>query len=250
MFLLHTPHGLFYSAGKVGSQTLASIPNSKTLAMLSLAGDFNKVAHRHLIKNNDPIIFVIREPTARMRSGLYEIIAKQLYFRALAVQSCYETNTEYLQSHAKLFYQTDFWNAVIYHPMALSPTWNTNSQMPSVRWQYHVGNWLEDVIAVQEFTTSIGKSSTIVDISQLTPYLNSKGIQHTYNNDSEDIVYWFEHIIPEHHKDFFNSINSKKIKHAFNQALDLYDEKYGFIDNYLQSEIAIYQQLYSQSVKF
>jgi hypothetical protein len=255
MFLLQTPHGLFYTAGKIGTRTLLTISDSTEHTRYGGNCAVRTHARRWVELNTDRyqnVIFVIREPESRFRSGLYEIIVKQLYLRELAMHSAFEKNTECLQSHCDLFYREEFWNNIMYHAMGLGP-WHDDFHkvIPGVRrWQFHVGNWLNDIFAVQQHADEFGKNTEVVHVDQLTPYLSSKGISHSRKNNSEDAAFWFKDIIPAHHLAFFSNIDSAAIKQAFNSAVDRHNHLHGsYMQRYLENEIAAYQQLCSQTVK-
>lgn len=255
---------MFYSAGKVGTQTLNSIDNSVIIVPRQNGKRTTddprknavKIAQRKVIQTGLPITFVVRDPRSRFISGLYEIIAKHLHFYGLVLQSQSESDQQCLQSHVNLFYQQKFWQYVISHALRMSPNqWNSAESLNSSRWQYHVGNWLEDVQYLCSSMDNSGVSYDIVDITDLDQYLLKLNLTYSNRNRSGDLLYWFDDV-PDMHKDFFKSINTDLIMTAFAAGFDAAAQLetahggwYPF-EEYLAAESDIYQQLCSRTVKF
>jgi hypothetical protein len=254
MYIAISPTHLFYSAGKVGTQTLSNLegcsqvmPTVETKLLRKEAAAFIK---RRLITNRSKILtLVIRDPTSRFFSGLYEIIAKQIYGTNIVHHAYLHHNAETVQSHIDLFYDVNFWKVSLDMTLRLRPdVWDHDNDLASRRWQYHVGNWLTDVVDISSYAQELGITTEIVDIKQLTSYLKSRGLGYKHFNKSENMMYHLAfHSDP--YASIYANVDHSRIQQAFRAAYERIDHcTAAQFNNYLAPETELYLQLKSKSI--
>jgi hypothetical protein len=229
MLVLETDKFIFYTAGKIGSQTISSIPGTVPVTSPTRERNLQIAALRKEITGKQ-IVAVIRDPQSRMYSGLFEIIAKIVsapFIKKLVAQ---QANLDFLEDSV-------FWIMMLNQCIRLSPRiWKSDKQFDSVCWQYHVGNWLTDVETIVEMFSD----TIVLDLSDLSQFLTANQIEFTYMNK-------FSNVLPEH-----SSGNPDNIFSAFKSAVVAFcnEEKQNYINNYLQPEISAYNRLLAKSMKF
>lgn len=262
MFVLKAANIVFYSAGKIGTQTLSSIPVDPSRVQLApLMGMKVQEAttenlRRHasaqmkrMIVANCKAVAVIREPNSRFVSGIYEIIAKQVYGTAVEAHARITNDVDAVRSHISAFYSPKFWDLALDRCLRLRPrTWISDIELDCTRWQYHAGNWLADVVTVQEIAASLGKTVDIVDLPQLTGYLTQLGIEHTHANKRSNMMYRIAEISNEMAQ-LYATVDHNAIQTAFNTAYERIDHRTAAqFNNYLAPETELYLQLKSKSI--
>jgi hypothetical protein len=235
MLVLETDKFIFYTAGKIGTQTLFTIPNISAVSynITSNTGLRKKNLQLAILQKeitNKQIVAVIREPQSRMYSGLFEIISKIISGPFIQEMIAQRSNLDFLED-------SSFWTMMLNRCMKLSPRiWKSDKEFDSYRWQYHVGNWLADVETIAEtFSDTI-----VLDLNNLSDFLKANQIEFYHVNK-------FSNVLPEH-----SSGNPDNIFSAFKSAVVSFCKVEGqdYIDQYLQSEISAYNRLLAKSMKF
>ncbi len=249
MFVLDTPTQIFYSAGKIATQALRTIPDSKQLFPKPTTNLLRPAALRNikqkLISDPRSITVLIREPRDRFMSGLFELIAKHIYSPFIEFQISSKVDSEVLSKQIDVFYNSKWWDMAFDRCLRLAPhSWINNVELDSSRWQYHVGNWLEDVIELEKIAISLDKSINIVDIINLDSYLNSLGFTFRKRNRRRHFLF----ALNDKYTELYTSIDHRAIEIAFNEAysriaIDLHSK----FENYIETEVIIYNTILSTS---
>ena len=281
MFISRTPDHIFYSAGKTGTQTISSIPTTVQIVPIihpwalqnphllrgrvhpwtvqqtgHLRASALKEIGRIMTTNNTkriatPVTIIIREPTSRFISGLFEIIAKQTYAPWIELQVRAGVNPSLIEPQMDLWINPKFWDMAFDRILRLAPTtWEPSKELHSQRWQYHVGNWLSDVSVVEQYALELNTPISIVDISQLSLYLDSLGIEHKHWNKHSSMLHRLARDWPGY-EHLYQRMDHSAINTEFRAAYARLDA--GILaqfDNYLVEETAIYSQLKSKSIRF
>ena len=194
---------------------------------------------------------VIRDPKARFISGMYEIIAKQIYGVNVELLAEAGVDPDAVRRHIDLFYNTRYWHIALAQVLRLKPNnWESDKEISAVRWQYHVGNWLADVYKVVDIAADVGVPVEIVDISNLTPYLKNKGIEHLHLNKRENNMCKLADLSADY-ASIYNDIDHKAIQDAFAAAFENTAVEWNLpTKKYLESECKIYADLKSKSIRF
>ena len=153
MFISRTPDHIFYSAGKTGTQTISSIPTTVQIVPIihpwtclqtgHLRASALKEIGRIMATNNTkrivtPVTIIIREPTSRFISGLFEIIAKQTYAPWIELQVRAGVTPSLIEPQMDLWINPEFWDMAFDRILRLAPTtWEPSKELHSERWQYH-----------------------------------------------------------------------------------------------------------------
>lgn len=252
MFVLKAANIVFYSAGKVATQTLNSIPNSRQIIPLTTTENLRRDASVQMLRMivaDCKTVVVIREPISRFVSGVYEIIAKQVYGVAVEEHARITKDVDAVRSHISAFYSPDFWDVSLDRCLRLRPrTWISNIELDCTRWQYHAGNWLFDVVTLQENAAGLGKTVDIVDLPQLTGYLTQLGIEHKHANKRNNMMYRIASFSNEMAQ-LYATVDHDAIQTAFNTAYERIDPRIAAqFNDYLAPETELYLQLKSKSI--
>ena len=230
MHVLETENFIFYTAGKIGTRTLLTVPGIIDISQNQKYTDPLRKRNLELaIQRKEitgkQIVAVIREPQSRMYSGLFEIIAKIVSGPFIQEMSAQDADLSFLE-------EISFWSRMLGRCMKMSPRlWNPEKEFDSHRWQYHVGNWLVDVETISE----IFEDTIILNLSDLSEFLTSNSIEFSYTNK-------FSNVLPNN-----SSADSVKIYDAFKFAVDSFSTRTDNIQNYLQSEIYWYNILINKA---
>lgn len=249
MFIACTNKHLFFSSGKIGTRTILTIPDTTRIFP---AGEWNsdkikkrvmKAAIDCLSRNKHlhPIV-IVRHPTERYYSGLFEIIGKpiiEIWLRSYVYE---KINIIDVQKNLEIFKSKEFWVETIHHFYAMAPeSWNTGKELQNIKWQFHVGNWLDSAIYLKnEF------NATVVDIKNLTTFLHSNNYAPAIEKDNTildfaTVVYDFE----SPYNDI--KIPIDEIYITFKSAhLHLSTKWSKCINNYLGTELDLYNTLTNQ----
>lgn len=247
MFLAQTPSHIFYTAGKIGTQTLMSIPDiySIDIATKSYSHNLRKdtaiAIKRLLINDSRNITVIIRDPDSRFISGLYEITAKEIYGSLVVSQATLGAGIDAVKATVDLFYKTEFWEVALDKTLRLRPSiWQ--DQLDGYRWQFHVGNWLEDVTHLLNHAAQIGRNITIVDITDLSKYLKHHSLDFDHHN-SYDSMMWRLRLIPGY-DNFYSSIDQQRIRAAWTEAYhNTNKDLLEVFNQYLKPERNLYKAL-------
>lgn len=250
MFINQTFNYIFYSAGKTGTQTLASIPNSNTLLPPSqiINGTRNirkdAVTAMRRLMISDPrsnIAIIIRNPRSRFVSGMYEIIAKEIFGIMVVTQALMGTSVATVEENIEQFYKREFWDFALDKTLRLRPS-HWEDQLDGYRWQFHVGNWLADVEQTLDTADQLGRAVDLVDITQLSAYLDHKGIEYQHLNKNDSMM-WRLSTIPNF-ETVYSRVDHKLIQQSFNAGLDRINPKIKeMFDAYLEPESERYNRL-------
>lgn len=249
MFILTSPSHIFYTAGKIATQSLRTIPdsqqifpNSKTASLR--AGALTNIK-RMIAIDHRPITVVVREPRSRFMSGLFELVAKHIYSPFIEFQAALNVDSSTILNQISVFYNSKWWDLAFDRTLRLSPqTWIQTEELDSSRWQYHVGNWLADVVELESTAFKLDKKLNIVTIEDLSSYLTSLGLPARNRNKREHFLF----ALSENYEHLYNSIDHDAIHKAFNQAyanlaLDLRTK----FENYVNYDTSIYNKLLTNS---
>lgn len=230
MHILETDKFIFYTAGKIGTRTLLTIPGILDISQNEIHADpIRRRNLRFVIQRKEitgkQIVAVIREPQSRMYSGLFEIIAKIVSGPFIQEMSAQDADLSFLED-------SSLWSRMLERCMKMSPRiWDPNKEFDSHRWQYHVGNWLGDV----ETVSAAFNDTIILDLNDLSKFLNENLVEFTYKNK-------FSNVLPEN-----SSGNSAKIFQAFKNAVISFCQRRDYVDKYLESEIVLYNTLINRA---
>ena len=257
MFVCESSNYLFYSAGKIASQSLLALPDCKAYApplnqINGLRKDAISCIERLSVKNkNLQVTAVIREPKSRFLSGLFEIVAKQIYFSGIVTQAQLGYSAEWLAKQIDVFYNHLFWQDALSRTLHLKPNvWDSSLELSSHHWQYHCGNWLEDVYVVEKFLHSIGKSVTIIDVADLSKYLEVKNLPSYHFNTKENMFHRLDDL-GEPYKKIAETVNGTEIYNAFLKGYYTSQNVHlQAFESYLESECTVYQNLLSKIIRF
>lgn len=268
MFICKTPNHIFYSAGKTGTQTIGSIPSGiqivphfvpetaiwchqkrQYLRATALKEIVRIMANNNTKRITTPVTVIIREPTSRFISGLFEIIAKQTYAPWIELQANAGVNSSLIEPQMNLWVNPEFWDMAFDRILRLAPTtWEPSKELHSERWQYHVGNWLSDVSVVEQHALELNTPISIVDISQLSMHLDSLGIEYKHMNKSSSMLFSLARDWPYYY--LYQQMDHTAINTAFRAAYARLDARVlAQFDNYLVEETAMYSQLLSKSIQ-
>lgn len=229
MFILETASEIFYTSGKTGTRTLLTIPNSK-----------EKDSLKYPISK--PITILIREPYQRFVSGLFEI----------NIKSNFHIFSKYSQIHLEnnfpniipMFYDQNLWLELVNDSMKKVPKLKLGQRLSTIENDFHIGNWLDRANKNRLYW----HNHKIVDISDLTDYLNSKNYQFTIQNSIHDFML-SRLISTKIVKSLGLKIDVIKIKAAFKSAVDQCD-RIDEIKNYLSNETILYNKLFKEKINF
>lgn len=220
MIVLESPDFIFLTTGKIGTQTLSTVPEIVNHSRNenyygSLSSRAMDMAINLQNSKNKQLIILVRDPISRFNSGLFEIIAKLTYQPFIRL----------LQDTSPLFDPT-FWVRPIDDCLRLSPrVWNSKEEFSSHRWQYHVGNWLT---YAEQIADSIDNCK-IVDLTNLSSFLQSNKISFLHINKYTDIL-------P-------NEEDAKKVFSAFHKSFEYLPSRKKQIFDYLVDEQQTYKRL-------
>lgn len=261
MFIGKTPNHIFYSAGKTGTQTICSIPSMVQVVPIvghtvHLRASALKEIARIMATNNakrmaTPVTVIIREPESRFISGLFEIIAKQTYAPWIELQVRAGVDPILIAPQMDLWINPEFWDMAFDRILRLAPTtWEPDKELHSERWQYHVGNWLNDISVVEQYALELNNPITIVDISQLSLHLDSLGIENKHWNKSSSMLHRLARDFPGY-EHLYQKMDHAAINTAFRAAYNRLDTRIlAQFEHYLLEEKEIYKQLVSKSIRF
>jgi hypothetical protein len=230
MHVLETEQFIFYTAGKIGTRTLLTVPgirdvsrneiNSAPLRRRNL-----QLAIQRKEVTGKPVVAVVREPISRLHSGLFEIIAK-------IASGTFIQEMEKQNADISFLEDISFWSRQFERCIKMSPRiWIPDKEFDSHRWQYHVGNWLPDVETISETF----EDTIILNLHDLSKFLNSNGIEFTYTNK-------FTNVLSEN-----SSGNPAKIYQAFKNAVVEACQRRDYIEKYLEPEISSYNNLINKT---
>ncbi len=230
MHVLETEHFIFYTAGKIGTRTLLTVPGIRDVSRNEI--NSTPLRRRNLqlaIQRKEitgkPVVAVIREPTSRLHSGLFEVIAKIASRAFIYEMARQNADISFLED-------TSFWSQQFERCIRMSPRiWNPDKEFDSHRWQYHVGNWLTDVETISEtFDDTI-----VLNLHDLSKFLTSNNIEFTYTNK-------FTNVLPKN-----STGNPAKIFQAFRNAVIAESLAKDYIEKYLEPEISSYNNLINKT---
>lgn len=256
MFILTLPqrNHIFYSAGKVATQTLLSIEyktnllrRGQTMPLLDTV-DLRKeclVQMKFLMmRDSSNVSVIIRNPKDRFYSGLYEIIAKKIYGSNIE-HACLEgLSATSAKELIELMYNTNYWSNCLDDALRHRPAqWISSQGLGSQRWQYHVGNWLSDVYEVLDYARLFERNIKIVDVNSLSQHLNDLHLAFEIKNEKSSMMRKLGTMSQEY-KELHASIDHKKIQTAFMSALSSVDSSIlDSFDQYIKPEQEIYNNL-------
>lgn len=249
MFVACTNKHLFFSSGKIGTRTILSIPNI-TRIFPEGKWNSNKIKKRVLRtavdclsrnKHLQPIV-IVRHPLERYYSGLFEIIGKSVIEIWLRSYIHEKIDVIDIQKNLEIFKSKEFWAQTILHFYAMSPeSWDTGKELENIKWQFHVGNWLDSAIYLKnEF------NAMVVDIKNLTTFLHSNNYAPMHENDNAASE--FASVVNEFNYPYNNiKIPVDEIYTIFKSAqLNLSPAWNQCINNYLSPELEFYNTLTNQ----
>lgn len=227
MFLASTAKHIFYSAGKCGTSTITNLPdiknhhislnNLRRESKLRCAQIVNSCPHKQLV-------FVIRHPWDRLVSGLHQVICKRIF--SWPCEYLLDHNLTTIESMQNMLYDVAFWEKTIQNYMSLTPIfWNKNRDFSAPRVQYHYGNWLGDVVYLQE-----NYNHTVVLTDQLSNFL----IYHY----GETSVLNPKRVMFDHNK--YPEINGQLVFDSFLLGLKDYISD---LEQYIQNEVTYYHKI-------
>ena len=255
---------LFYSTGKIATTSITTLPNANRLiptrstlanhnnSNYSLRQEAIKCINRLVTKNDQlNVVIVIREPRDRFFSGLYEIIAKQLYISSLIKQAELGVEPDIIQRQIEIMYDPHFWHEILLRSLLLRPqVWIRDKELQSIQWHFHLGNWLADANQVFNNLTSLQKSVKIVDISNLSSFFIAHGLPNIEKNKKENLFEGLQHL-SDPYKNIANNTDSNKIYNSFISGYNMcHHTDHQRFDEYLEVECKIYKDLISKSVTF
>jgi hypothetical protein len=219
---------IFYTAGKIGTRTLMY-----TDGMIDITSPWDMHKESSLRKKtlnvvldrkeitSKKIVVLIREPVSRFHSGMFELTGKIFgapYIRQILLQG----------GDISFLNDPSFWSENIEQCLRFSSrTWSPHKEFESHRWQYHIGNWLHDAEIVSETCTD----SIILNIKDLSSFLNSHGIPDSHANK-------YSNIVPGEYE-----YDTKPVFNAFIQGLNLLTDRVLQVNNYLAPEKECYERL-------
>lgn len=245
MFIAATERHLFYASGKIGTQTLVSIPGITKLhpvggtIMPKLRKRTLSSAVKYLGQHPyTKLTVIVREPNERFRRGLFEIVAKQSNDFWITHFINQQRSTEFVETFIKTFECEQFWIDAIQRILALAPyNWEPETEFPSRRWQYHIGNWLTDA---EYLINSFG--ATVVDIKNLSSYLTAEGYSYRIDNTYKSFLSELLTPSPKPYCDI--AVPHDSILAAFESAYtQLPVTQTQKIQAYLQAEIETYNRI-------
>lgn len=231
MRLIETEQFLFYTAGKICTNTLFSIPGANEPSPHSgkrIRSTAMNAVRTQKNCSEKQIVILIREPIDRFYSGLFEMLVKTIarpYIREIIAQDLdlsFLTNSEMWAD-----YYLDC-NQLI------SGSWEANNEFDGPWWQYHIGNWLSDADVIScEFGDTI-----ILDHVNLSKFLNNHNITYTIKNKRD-------HFFQNQGTEF-----AEQVFTAFKDGINSMPKKRRQILSYLQNENEIYNRLLSRSLSY
>lgn len=259
MYILETPSHIFYGAGKVGTQTLNSIERSAELhprdpaerdttqRSVYLRKPAVKFMRQRMISmGKKQVTCMIREPKSRFISGMYEIIGKQIYGANVVQLARLGTSTDVVQAQIDAMYNPDYWRAMTLQAVWLRPNiWQLEDELDGARWQYHIGNWMNDVYEVVAAAENLNLATHIVDLPDLSSYLDHYKIAHSHRNKFQNNM-WQMSRLDEPYQKLYSMIDHTAIFAAFKAGFN--DD--GIFHGYLDEEVRIYNDLKSKSIRF
>lgn len=246
MYVSLSDRHIFYAAGKCGTQTLNFVdgieqvcPNG--IGSLSLRQHAMREFHKLQVKKNLPLVCVIREPEDRLQSGLFWVIAKQLFSTPFHTIINNNYGDQRFLDYAEVLYQSSFWaSSMERYLRATNAVWRTDRELESMRAQYHYGNWLNDVHTLKDTV----KNCTVVDIKNLTKFLQSNNYKVSTRNTASDFIEGRFLRDPEKRIHYNSLLDMPKMIDAFKKGWHLQDpiilDK---VHKYLEPEIKLYQDL-------
>ena len=258
MHILESPSHIFYGAGKVGTQTLNSIERSvehhpRPLAERSAEQQsvylrkpaVKLMLHRMLSMGKKQVTCVIREPKGRFISGMYEIIGKRVYGANVVQLARLGMGVDVVQAHIDAMYDPDYWREVTRQTIYLIPNiWDLTVELDAARWQYHIGNWMADVYEVIDAAEKLHLTPHIVDLQDLSAYLDHYKIKHIHRNKFENNM-WHMALLDEQYQTVYSKVNHAAIFSAFKAGFNDSDIFHGYLDE----ELKIYEDLKSKSIQ-
>jgi hypothetical protein len=258
MHILEAPSHIFYGAGKVGTQTLNTIEGScehhprdpaerdiTRRSVLLRKPAVKMMRHRMLSMGKKQVTCVIREPKGRFISGMYEIIGKQVYGANVVQLARLGAGVDVVQAHIDVMYDPDYWREVTPRAIWLRPNiWEPTAELDAARWQYHIGNWMADVYEVIDAAEKLYLTPHIVDLPDLSAYLNHYKIKHIHRNKFENNM-WHMALLDEPYQTVYSKVNHAAIFAAFKAGFDDGDIFHGYLDE----ELKIYEDLKSKSIQ-
>ena len=247
MYLGVTKQHIFYTAGKCGTQTLKAITGLREICPYdpALSLSLRKTARRELertrLQQDLPVVCIIRNPEKRLISGLFQVLAKQLFGTVFYTIINNNYGEQRFVEYAEVLYDERFWNQAIERYLrATSPAWNPNAELESHRAQYHYGNWLADV---QEIKATV-PDCTIVDTEQLSEFLKNNGYEHEPRNTADYFIYAMYLDNKELRQHYDSLLDIPRMTQAFragwNSQLPEWSDK---VNKYLIPEIQRYKDL-------
>jgi hypothetical protein len=218
---------IFYTAGKIGTRTLLHTPGMRdfTTPWENIADTLRRRTFSMVLDQKEitgkKIIILIRDPVSRFYSGMFELAGKILggpYIRQILSQGgdiSFLNEPSYWKQYNESFLRFS------------SHAWSPDKEFESHRWQYHIGNWLHDAEAVSE----IHSDSIILNIKDLSSFLNSNGIPDSHKNK-------YTNIVPGEYE-----YDTKPIFNAFIQGLEMLAHRMSQFEKYLAPEKECYERL-------
>lgn len=254
MYILQTQKELFISSGKIGTQTLGTISNSRHIKNFDYP-IINPQNHKNSaeiwldrltsykqLHPEHQISFVIRYPYYRFVSGLFEIFGKSLVYIVSDQLKLYLKDD--VTKIVPMFYDTNMWIKLIDNSLLHLPHFDKNNKLSGNWLDYHLGNWLKKV----EFVSQ-NMNVNILDIDDLSLYLRKNKYDFYYKNRSSDIIIGAlaRGSYIDTAENISQNINAEKMMAAYRKAVSCCDRSSEF-QQYIREETEIYQRLLAKKL--